>query len=88
MNTDFAADALEIDPAAAFNRQRVGALMLDVREDDERAAGYASGSIGLPRAEIEQRIASLAPSHDREILAICAGGSRGRRAAKNIRGLG
>lgn len=88
MNTDFAADALEIDPAAAFNRQRDGALMLDVREDDERAAGYASGSIGLPRAEIEQRIASLAPSHDREILAICAGGSRSLLAAKTLRGLG
>ena len=88
MNTDFAADALEIDPAAAFNRQRDGALMLDVREDDERAAGYASGSIGLPRAEIGQRIASLAPSHDREILAICAGGSRSLLAAKTLRGLG
>jgi molybdopterin/thiamine biosynthesis adenylyltransferase/rhodanese-related sulfurtransferase len=81
-------DALEIDPADALERQRHGALLLDVREDDERAGGYASGSLGLPRSEIERCIADLAPAREREILAICAGGARSLLAAKTLRELG
>lgn len=89
MNTDpKAADVLEIDPAAALERQRDGALLLDVREADERAAGCASGSIGVPRAEIAQRIAALAPSSTREILAICASGARSLLAVQTLHGLG
>lgn len=81
-------DSLEIEPGMALEHQRGGALLLDVREDAERAAGHARGSIGLPRAAIEARIASLAPAHDREILAICASGGRSLLAAKTLRELG
>jgi len=81
-------DSLEIEPGMALEHQRRGALLLDVREDLERAAGYARGSIGLPRAAIEARIASLAPALDREILAICASGGRSLLAAKTLRELG
>lgn len=89
MNTDTnAASPLEIDPAIALERQRDGALLLDVRERDERAAGYASGSIGVPRAELAQCIAALAPSSSREILAICASGGRSLIAAQTLRKLG
>ena len=86
MNAD--SDLLEIDPAAALQQQREGALLLDVREDDERAGGYATGSIGLPRGGIERRIAALAPSREREILTICASGGRSLLAARTLRELG
>jgi len=89
MNTDpNAGDPLEIDPAVALERQRDGALLLDVRESDERAGGHASGSIGVPRAELAQRIAALAPASTREILAICASGGRSLLAVQTLRGLG
>jgi molybdopterin/thiamine biosynthesis adenylyltransferase/rhodanese-related sulfurtransferase len=88
MITDRSAESIEIDPADAAVRQRAGALLLDVREDNERAAGYASGSIGVPRAAIEARIALLAPARDREILAICASGGRSLLAANTLRELG
>lgn len=81
-------DSLEIEPGAALERQRHGALLLDVREDDERAGGFATGSIGVPRAAIETRIASLVAVRDREILAICASGARSLLAAKTLRELG
>jgi molybdopterin/thiamine biosynthesis adenylyltransferase/rhodanese-related sulfurtransferase len=81
-------ESLEIEPGAALLRQHHGALLLDVREDDERASGYASGSIGVPRATIEACIASHAPTRDREILVICASGARSLLAAKTLRGLG
>lgn len=83
-----AADALEIDPAQAAQRQRGGALLLDVREDDERAAGLPAGAIGLARGRIEARIAELAPDREREILAICASGRRSLLAVETLRALG
>ena len=78
----------EIDPAEALARRRAGALLLDVREDDERAAGLPSGAIGIPRAEIPARIAELAADRDREILTICATGRRSLLAAATLRELG
>jgi molybdopterin/thiamine biosynthesis adenylyltransferase len=84
----FAADSREIDPAQALSRQRDGALLLDVREDDERAAGLPAGAVGLARGEIETRIAAIAPERDREILAICASGRRSLLAVETLRGLG
>jgi len=39
----------EIDPAAALERQHAGALLLDVREPDERATGFPAGSVALPQ---------------------------------------
>ena len=83
-----AADALEIEPAQAAQRQRGGALLLDVREDDERAAGLPAGAIGLARGRIEARIAELAPDREREILAICASGRRSLLAVETLRALG
>ncbi|HEU4664199.1 MAG TPA: molybdopterin-synthase adenylyltransferase MoeB [Dokdonella sp.] len=88
MNAPPADDILEIDPLIAFEHHRGGALLLDVREHDERASGHASGSIGLPRGELERRIAAVAPAREREILAICASGARSLLAATTLRALG
>lgn len=82
------ADDREIDPAEALSRQRAGALLLDVREDDERAAGLAAGAIGLARGLIEQQIGKVAPDPQREILAICASGRRSLLAVDTLRELG
>jgi molybdopterin/thiamine biosynthesis adenylyltransferase len=80
--------APEIDPVEALRRQRAGALLLDVREDDERAAGIAAGASGLARARIEQHISAIAPDREREILAICGSGQRSLLAAATLRALG
>jgi sulfur-carrier protein adenylyltransferase/sulfurtransferase len=78
----------EIDPADALERQRASALLLDVREDDERAAGMPAGAIGLARGEIPRRIEELAADRSREILTLCATGRRSVLAAQMLRGLG
>ncbi|MFI4970091.1 MAG: molybdopterin-synthase adenylyltransferase MoeB [Lysobacterales bacterium] len=78
----------EIDPAEALVRQRSGALLLDVREDDERAAGIAAGAVGLARAAIEQRIHEIESDRQREILAICGSGKRSLLAVQTLRVLG
>jgi len=81
-------ESLEIEPSDALVRQRAGALLLDVREDDERVAGIAAGAVGLARGLLEQRIGEIAPEREREILAICASGRRSLLAVETLRELG
>jgi molybdopterin/thiamine biosynthesis adenylyltransferase/rhodanese-related sulfurtransferase len=89
MPDPFAAGAsLEIEPADAWTHQRGGALLIDVREDDERAAGHAQDSVALPRALVEASIGGIEPDRGREILAICASGRRSLLAVETLRRLG
>jgi len=78
----------EITPRAALQRQRDGALILDVREDDERAAATIACAIGIPRARLPEQIASHAAQHDRQILTLCGTGKRSLLAAQTLRELG
>ena len=78
----------EIDPADALAHQRAEALLLDVRDDNERDAGMPEGAIGVPRGEIPARIREIAADPAREILTICASGRRSLLAAETLRELG
>ena len=78
----------EIDPAEALERQRADALLIDVREDDERGIGMPDGAIGIARADVPSRIGEIAPDRSREILTICASGRRSLLAAETLRELG
>ncbi|MBN8888159.1 MAG: molybdopterin-synthase adenylyltransferase MoeB [Rudaea sp.] len=78
----------EIAPHEALARQADGALLIDVREDDERAGGMPAGAVGIPLAQVAARIAAVEPHRDREILAICASGKRSLRAVQTLRELG
>jgi molybdopterin/thiamine biosynthesis adenylyltransferase/rhodanese-related sulfurtransferase len=78
----------EIDPRDALARQRADALLIDVREDDERVAGMAVGAIGIARAELPRRIGAIAPDPRRGILTICASGKRSLLAAQTLREMG
>ena len=53
--TDLDADIREIDPAEAFERRQASALLLDVREDDERAGGMPGGA-EIGRASCRERV--------------------------------
>lgn len=78
----------EITPDEALRRQRAGAILIDVRETYEHAAGMAAGAIALPRAQVAQGIAQIVPDRDAEILAICAHGQRSLMAAQVLQQLG
>ncbi|HET6914155.1 MAG TPA: molybdopterin-synthase adenylyltransferase MoeB [Rhodanobacteraceae bacterium] len=78
----------EISPREALERQRAGALLLDVREPFEHATGMAAGAIPLPRAQVAQRIAQIASDRNAEILTICAHGQRSLMAAQVLQQLG
>lgn len=78
----------QIDVADAYRRQCAGAVLIDVREDDERAAGMPDGAIALPLGDIEARIGTLLQRTDAEVLTICASGKRSQRAAEVLQRLG
>ena len=79
---------LEIDPATALERQRAGALLVDVREPDERATGFPAGSLALPVGEFAARIGEVEPDRNREILTLCASGRRSLLVLESLRQLG
>jgi molybdopterin/thiamine biosynthesis adenylyltransferase/rhodanese-related sulfurtransferase len=78
----------QITPLQARERQRLGALLIDVRDDNERAGGMPEGAIGVARAALGSRIAELAQRQDRPLLTICATGQRSLLAADALRQLG
>lgn len=78
----------EIPPAEALQRQVQGALLLDVREDDERASGMPTGASGLSRGFLELQIEQLEPDRERELLLICGSGTRSLFAAEALQRMG
>ncbi|GLQ46151.1 molybdopterin biosynthesis protein MoeB [Dyella lipolytica] len=78
----------EISPTEAFNRQAQGALLIDVREDDERAAGLPTGALALSRGFLELRIEDHEPHRDRIMLTLCGSGRRSLLAAEALQRMG
>jgi rhodanese-related sulfurtransferase len=55
-------------------------LVLDVREDWERAAARLPGTLDIPMAQIPQRLSEL--PRDRDIVVMCHGGVRSLKVAQ------
>jgi molybdopterin/thiamine biosynthesis adenylyltransferase/rhodanese-related sulfurtransferase len=78
----------EISPAEALALQRAGHRLIDVREDNERALGMASGAVGVPRAALEANPAASIDTLATPVLLICAKGGRSLAAAQRLASLG
>jgi rhodanese-related sulfurtransferase len=63
-----------VDAEESKRRIDAGALLLDVREDDEWSAGHAAGAMWIPLREVQMRRDEL--SVDKEILVVCRSGAR------------
>ncbi len=72
----------ERTPIEALDRQRHGAVLIDVREAHERALGMAAGARGVAMGELIANAAAFLPSADDEILLICQSGMRSQRTAE------
>ena len=57
------------------------AVMVDVREDDEWAAGHAPNAIHIPLGELPSRLAEL-PETDDTVPVVCRRGGRSARAVQ------
>jgi rhodanese-related sulfurtransferase len=72
------AQAREVEAASVPD----GAWLLDVREDDEWAAGYAPGARHIPLRELGARSAEI--PQDQTVYVICRSGARSARAARAL----
>ena len=57
-------------------------FLLDVREDDEWAAGHAVGALHIPMGELAARIAEL--PQDRRLHVVCRVGGRSAQVAQYL----
>ncbi|WP_111978211.1 rhodanese-like domain-containing protein [Algibacillus agarilyticus] len=74
--------------------KQAGALLIDIREPNEFAAGAIEGAINIPRGILESQITALcqkisvtAPA-DVDILIYCRSGARGVLAAESLQRMG
>ena len=63
-------------------------VLLDVREEDEVAAGMVPGARHLGRAHFESRVEDVLPDKDAEVVVYCASGVRSVFAAETLTQLG
>lgn len=66
----------EITPRDVRQRLARGAVLVDVREDDERAPGMAEGAVGIAKSEIERNPDTVLPDRESELVLICQTGGR------------
>jgi rhodanese-related sulfurtransferase len=78
----------EVDVAAALERMKEGARLVDVREDNEWERGHAAGARHLGRGVIERDIEREVPDHSAELILYCGGGYRSALAADSLRRMG
>ena len=66
------------------NRQDL--QVLDVREDDEWAAGRIEGAVHIPLGELDRRVDEL--DRNRRVVTVCRSGGRAGKAAELLTGAG
>ena len=82
------ANVEEIDVRHTVNRIREGAVLIDVREDNEWNEGHAADAVHMGRGIIERDIVGVYPDKETELILYCGGGFRSALAADNLRRMG
>lgn len=71
----------DIDGAEAIRRQREGAVLVDVREEDEWTAGHAPDAVHVPLGVLGE---DLSQFNGKSVLTVCRSGGRSTQAAKAL----
>ncbi len=78
--------APEVDPVTADELVAGGAMLLDVREDDEFVAGHAPAAVHVALGTLEARFGEL--PDDCVVVCVCRSGARSGAAAAALRAAG
>jgi molybdopterin/thiamine biosynthesis adenylyltransferase/rhodanese-related sulfurtransferase len=74
----------EVDPAVVREQVSNGAVVVDVREPEEWAAGHIPGAKHVPKSYFESRIEGTVPDHSQHVILYCASGNRSAWAARTL----
>ena len=84
-----AAQAGDIDSAAALHAlAQPGAVLIDVRSQEEFASGARPGAKLIPPGDIAARIAEVAPDKNTPVVLYCRSGRRSSIAQDELQALG
>ena len=78
-----------LDPAGAvqlINRER--AVVVDVSEPDEFAAGHIGGAKNVPFGQLEKKLTETVKNKTLPVILVCATGTRSNRALTAVKKLG
>ena len=78
----------EISVAEAMTRSMKGAVIIDVREDNEFGLEHAAGAKHMGRGIIDRDVVQTFPDKDTELILYCGGGFRSALAADMIQRMG
>lgn len=70
----------QVSPDEAKRLLEEGAFLLDVREDDEWAAGHSPAATHVPLGTVPDQHAGVVPK-DSKVVAVCRAGGRSQKAA-------
>jgi rhodanese-related sulfurtransferase len=76
----------DVQPSVLSTDLPAEVYLLDVREDDEWAAGHAPEAVHIPVGTLNERAAEI--PQDREVFVICRSGARSAYAAQALIGAG
>lgn len=71
---------------ALINREK--AVVVDVSEPDEFAAGHVTGAKNIPLAQLEERLPTVAKNKALPLILVCASGKRAQGAVATATKLG
>jgi phage shock protein E len=77
----------QVSPDEALNLVNEGAVLLDVREEEEFAQSHLPGATNVARDSLE-KITEIVPDKSTQIVCYCAGGNRGALAADTLQNMG
>ena len=78
----------EVSVTDTIKRLDNGAILIDVREDNEWDKGHAKNAIHLGRGIIERDIVAKFPDKNAELILYCGGGFRSILSAENLQKMG
>jgi rhodanese-related sulfurtransferase len=80
----------EVNVAETLDRikKNPNAVLIDVREDNEWAAGHAAPAKHLGKGIIERDIEAAVPDHAAEVILYCGGGFRSALAGDALQKMG
>lgn len=78
----------EISVDETLERMNEGAVLIDVREDNEFEAGHAKDAVHLGRGIIERDIIGKYPEKETELILYCGGGFRSALSADMLQKMG
>jgi len=82
------ASEISIEETHRFIENGDRIILLDIREEEERALGYIKGDIFIPMGELEEKAETLLPEKDLPVIIYCAVGIRSLAARKFLKKMG